>query len=145
MKYLSIKTLSKLALIGVSLCLEGLLRIRIFLLLLLLWFFSFFCGIVKLICELRHNFFINLLLQQINNLWPSALFLRNLHPAAGKFTHSAVCGTTYTPLYIKNDRLYLGKSQKGRCFRSALASLIPNLIEPVVKLFGRKKLKRKKM
>ena len=145
MKYLSIKTLFKLALIGVSLCLEGLLRIRIFLLLLLLWFFSFFCGIVKLICELRHNFFINLRLQQINNLWPWALFLRNLHPAAGKFTHSVVCGTTYTPLYIKNDRLYLGKSQKGRCFRSALASLIPNLIEPVVKLFGRKKLKRKKM
>ena len=88
MKYLSIKTLLKLAFIGVSLCLEG--RQKII-------FFSLFCGIVKLIFKRRHKFFINLRLQQINNLRPAPLFLRNLRSAAGKFTHSAVCGNTYTP------------------------------------------------
>ena len=64
--YLSIKTLFKLSFLGVSLCLEGLQGIFFF-----FFLFSFFCGIVKLICELRHNFFINLRLQQINNLRPS--------------------------------------------------------------------------
>ena len=62
----------------------------------LLLLFSFFCGILKLIYELRHKFFINLWLRQINNLRPSALFLRNLRSAGGKFIHSAVCGNTYT-------------------------------------------------
>ena len=31
------------------------------------WFFLFFCGIVKLICRVRHTFFVNLRLQQ--GLW----------------------------------------------------------------------------
>ena len=46
--------------------------------------FYFFCGIVKLICELRHAFFINLRLQQILNIRSSALFCKNLRSAAGK-------------------------------------------------------------
>ena len=63
------------------------------------WFFFFFLrGIVKLICEFRHTFFINLRLQQKLNLRPSALFHKNLRSAAGKFAHSAVCGNTYAPL-----------------------------------------------
>ena len=78
MKYLSIKTLFKLFLVRVSLCFEP------------------FCGIVKLICEFRHKFFINLRLRQKNNLRPSALFLRNLRSVAGKLTHSGACGNTYS-------------------------------------------------
>ena len=58
-------------------------------------FFYIFCGIVKLICELRHTFFINLRLWQILILRPSALFLKNLPSAVGKFAYSAVCGNTY--------------------------------------------------
>ena len=100
MIYLSIKTLFKLVLIGVSLCLEGLQGIFFF-----FWFFYFFCDIVKLICELRYKFFINLQLRQINNLRPSALHLRNLPSAAGKFTHFAICGNTYAPLLSYRDTL----------------------------------------
>ena len=60
-------------------------------------FVSFFCGIVKLICELWRTFFINLRLRQKLNLRPSALFYKNLSSAKGKFAHSAVCGNTYVP------------------------------------------------
>ena len=104
MKYLLIKTSFKLTLIRVSLCLEGLPSSSRN-----TFFFLFFCGIINLICELRHKFFINLRLRQINNLLPSALFLRNLR--SGKFTHSVICGNTYaltphaptpTPLLIGN-------------------------------------------
>ena len=91
MKYLSIKTLFKFTLIRVSLCFEGLQGIFIF------YFFYFFCGIIKLICEFRHKFFINLRLRHISNLRPLALFLRNLRSAADKFNHSATCGNTYAP------------------------------------------------
>ena len=90
MKCLHIKTLFRLTLIRLSLCLEELIGIFFF-------FFSYFCFIVKLICELRHKFFFNLQLWQINYLRPLALFLRNLRSAADKFTQSAVCGKTYTP------------------------------------------------
>ena len=81
MKCLHIKTLFRLTLIRLSLCLEELIGIFFF-------FFSYFCFIVKLICELQW---------QINYLRPLALFLRNLRSAADKFTQSAVCGKTYTP------------------------------------------------
>ena len=91
MKYFSIKTLFKITLIRVSLCFEGVQGIYNFL------FFYFFCGILKLICESRHKFFINLRLRRINNLRPSALFLRNLRSAVGKFTYSAACGNAYAP------------------------------------------------
>ena len=47
-------------------------------------------------------------------------------------------------LYIEDSRLYLGKGQKRRSFGSLLALLIPSLIEPVAKLFGGKKLKRRR-
>ena len=50
-----------------------------------LMFFCFFCGIVKLICELWHTFLINLRLQQKLNLQPSTLFRKNLLSAAEKF------------------------------------------------------------
>ena len=40
----------------------------------LFYFFYFFCGIAKLICELRHTFFTNLRFRQILILRPSALF-----------------------------------------------------------------------
>ena len=63
----------------------------------LFWFFYFFCGIVKLICELRHTFFINLRLGQMLILRPSALFLKNLRSVARKFAYSAVCDNTYAP------------------------------------------------
>ena len=69
------------------------------------FFFYFFCDIVKLICELRHKFFIKLWLRKINGLRPSALFLRNLRSAAGKFIHSAVCGNTYAPAPPWNSNL----------------------------------------
>ena len=62
--------------------------------------FYFFCGIVKLICELRHAFFINLRLQQILNIRSSALFCKNLRSAAGKFAHCNVCGKAYAPTPI---------------------------------------------
>ena len=66
-------------------------------------FFSFFYGIVNLICEFRYKFFINLQLQQINNLRLLALFLRNLRSVAGKFTYSVVvCGNTYIPSRFLN-------------------------------------------
>ena len=45
----------------------------------------------------KHKLFINLRLRQINSLRSSALFLKSLRSAAGKFTHSAACGTTYVP------------------------------------------------
>ena len=60
-------------------------------------FFYFFCGIVKLICELRHTFFRNLLLRQILILKSSALFLKNLRSTASKFDYSVVWRSTYTP------------------------------------------------
>ena len=62
-----------------------------------LFFLFFFCGKIKLICELRHTFFINLPLRQIKNLRPSALLYKNQSSAAGKFGYSAVCGNTYAP------------------------------------------------
>ena len=90
---MSIKTLYRLTLIRVSLCFEGLQGIFFFL-------FFFFYGKVKLICKLRHKFFINLRLWQVNNLRSSALFLRDLRYVAGRFTHSAICGNTIAhPLY----------------------------------------------
>ena len=55
----------------------------------------FFCGIVKLICELRHTFFINLRLWEMIILRLSALFQKNLRSAARKFAYSVVCGNTY--------------------------------------------------
>ena len=79
--------------IKVSLCLEGR--------------FSFFCDIVKLICELQHKIFINLRFRQISNLQPSALFYKNLHSAACKFTHSVDCGSTYAPLPAMHNSLFL--------------------------------------
>ena len=60
-------------------------------------FFYFFCGIVKLICELRHTFFRNLLLRQILILKSSALFKKNLRSAASKFAYSVVWRSTYAP------------------------------------------------
>ena len=73
----------------VSLCFEGSF---------LFFFLSFFSyGIVELICEHRHTFFISLRLRQKLNLRPSALFHKNLRSAAGKFAHSAVCGNTHAP------------------------------------------------
>ena len=66
MIYLSIEILFKLVLIGVSLCLERLQEKKIFFLFL---FFYFFCAILKLVCELRHKFFINLRFRQTNNLY----------------------------------------------------------------------------
>ena len=90
---MSIKTLYRLTLISVRLCFEGIQGIFFFL-------FFFFYGKVKLICKLRHKFFINLRLWQVNNLRSSALFLRDLRYAAGRFTHSAICGSTIAqPLY----------------------------------------------
>ena len=56
--------------------------------------FCFFCGIIKLICELRNTFFINLRLRQILILRLSVLFFKNLRSAAGKFAYSAVSGNT---------------------------------------------------
>ena len=61
------------------------------------FFLSLFSGIVKLSCELRHKFLFNLWLWQTNNLRPLALLLRNLCSAAGRYSHSAVCGNTYAP------------------------------------------------
>ena len=59
-------------------------------------FASFFCGIVKLICELRHTFFYKSTARaKIKSAEPSALFYKNLRSAAGKFAHSAVSGNTY--------------------------------------------------
>ena len=46
--------------------------------------------------------------------------------------------------YIEDGRLFFGEGQKGRSFGSVLASLIPSLIEPVAKLFGGEKLKRRR-
>ena len=64
-------------------------------------FVSFFCGIVKLINELRHTFFINLLLQQKINLRSSGLFYKNLRFAAGKFVLFVVCSNAYArPLSV---------------------------------------------
>ena len=60
-------------------------------------FFSFFCSKIKWICELWHTFFINLRLQQVWNLQPSALFYKNLRSRTGRFTYSAICGNTYAP------------------------------------------------
>ena len=88
---MSIETLCKPILIRVSLCLEG--RQGIFLLI-----FFFYLRYSKLICKFRHEFFINLWFQQKSNLQPSALFLKNLRSAAGKFTHSAICDSTYAPI-----------------------------------------------
>ena len=65
--------------------------------------FSFFSGIVKLICKFWHIFFINLRLRQIFNLWPSLLFYKNLRSTAVKFADSAVCGNTYTLPPIANN------------------------------------------
>ena len=59
-------------------------------------FVSFFCGIVKLFCEVRHTFFINLRLQPKLNLWLSALFYKkNLCSVVGKSAHSVICGNTF--------------------------------------------------
>ena len=52
------------------------------------FFFSFFCGMVKLICELRHQCFINLQLPRILNLQPSALFYKNLAETSYSHGHS---------------------------------------------------------
>ena len=72
-----------------SLCFEGSF---------LFFFLSFFSyGIVELICEHRHTFFISLRLRQKLNLRPSALFHNNLRSEAGKFAHSVVCGNTHAP------------------------------------------------
>ena len=75
------------------------------------WFF-FFCGLVKLICKLRHTFFINLRLRQKLNLWPSALFHKNLRSAAGKLAHSAVCGKAYAPLPLKQLAILKNTSEQ---------------------------------
>ena len=56
-------------------------------------FLYFFCGLGK--CELQQKIFINLRLRQILILRPSALFLKNLRFAAGKFAFSAVWGNTF--------------------------------------------------
>ena len=94
-KYLSIKTLLKITLIRVSLCFERLQGIYFF------YFIIFFCGIIKLICEIWHKFLINIWLRH------STLFLRNLHSVAGKITHCTACGNTYAhpppPLYTVNS------------------------------------------
>ena len=52
---------------------------------------------VKLICELRHIFSINLRLWQILILRLSAHFLKNLRSTARKFGYSAIFGNIYAP------------------------------------------------
>ena len=76
----------------------------------------FFCGNVKLICELRHKLFINLQLRKINHLRPSAQLLRNLRSTAGKFTHSVVCGSTYVPpvIFKRESGCILRKTSSAR-------------------------------
>ena len=46
--------------------------------------------------------------------------------------------------YIKDGRLYLDEGQNGGAFGAIAASLTPSLIEPIAKLFGRKKRRRRK-
>ena len=46
--------------------------------------------------------------------------------------------------YIKDGRLYLDEGQNGGAFGAIAASLIPSLIGPIAKLFGRKKRRRRK-
>ena len=50
----------------------------------------FLCGIVKLTCKLPDKSFINVRLRQINNLYSSVSFYKNLHSAVGNFVHSVV-------------------------------------------------------
>ena len=85
-------------------------------------FLSFFCGIVKVICELRHTFLINLRLRQINNLRPTTLFLRKLRSAAGKFTHSAVCRNTYASPPCRDEVSYEILSGRQQTKLSSLGS-----------------------
>ena len=61
---LLINTSFWITLMKMSLCLERTLKKLFFIFL----FFIFFCGIVKLICELRHTFFINLQLRHVHLL-----------------------------------------------------------------------------
>ena len=60
-----------------------------------------------------------------------------------KGSNSLYGGTVKKPC-IEDSRLYLSKSEKGGSFGSILAFLIPFSIEPVAKLFGGKKLKRRR-
>ena len=93
------------------------------------FFFNFFCGIVKLICELRHIFFINLRLRQILILRSSAPFLKNLRCAAGIFAYSAVCGNTYaTPHPPPPDFREFEKENRifTKAFFNRKATLLPS-------------------
>ena len=86
--------------------------------------FYFFCGIVTLICELRHTFFINLRFRQILFLRLLVLFFKNLRSAASKFAYSAVCGKTYAPpssidlnkQFLKSHILLLNKKYRNIAF-----------------------------
>ena len=75
-----INTLCWIILMKASFCLEG-------------WYS---CSIVKTICNFWHTVFTNLWFQEILNLWPPALFYKNLHSVVGKFVHSSVFSNTYT-------------------------------------------------
>ena len=62
--------------------------------------FYFFCGIVKLICELRRTFFINLRLRQILILRSSTLFFKKICVLQYVDLLIPRSGATPTPPYI---------------------------------------------
>ena len=73
-------TLIRVTLIKVSLCLEG----------------RKVCGILKLICDLRHTYFTNLRFRQILNLGHRHCFIK-ICVQNRQILHSVVCGNTFIP------------------------------------------------
>ena len=76
------------------------------------WFFRFFCGIVKLICELWHKFFINIRLWQILDLRPSTSLLNYvLHkPSQLMCLHTSAPYVSCAPLCLTVLRAFTIKS-----------------------------------
>ena len=78
-------------------------------------FFSFFCGIARLICKLLLKSFINLRLRQIKNLRFSKLFLKNSCSVVDEFTHSAVYSSTKASYQLYTS---MGLHKIGNSFES---------------------------
>lgn len=76
--------------------------------------------------------------------WYCTSSIKNMKNKNIKKLVAYLLAVTIIKNYIKDGRLYLDEGQNGGAFGAIAASLIPSLIGPIAKLFGRKKRRRRK-
>lgn len=96
------------------------------------WFFRFFCGIVKLNCELWHKLFINIRLRQILDLRPSTSLLKYvLHkPSQLMCFHTSAPYVPCAPLCLNGLRAFTIKVPYLSTLSTSLVQLFLSFCVP---------------